>query len=131
MQRGVPTPGSATTGSEPARPEVPPPLDPTDAAAWREFVACWQDRVFSLARRVLGDPAAAADATQEVFILLWRRRDAYDRTRPLRPWLYRIAWNALRGALRSERRRRRREREAAVAGGKTPSGERGDRKSVV
>jgi len=95
---------------------VPPPLEPADAAAWREFVAAWQDRIYSLARRVLGDPGLAADATQEVFVAIWRRRDSFDRSRPVAPWVYGIAMNALRGSLRGERRRRRREREAAVIG---------------
>ena len=44
------------------------------------------------------------DAAQKVFTEVWRQRGAYDRARPLRPWLfgfaYRVVGDYLRGAWR-------------------------------
>jgi RNA polymerase sigma-70 factor (ECF subfamily) len=39
------------------------------------------ERVVAAARRILGNRAAAEDVAQEVFTQLWRRPDAWDRTR--------------------------------------------------
>lgn len=42
----------------------------------------------TLARRMLGDPAAAEDLVQDVFMEVWRRADAYDPSRgSVRTWI--------------------------------------------
>lgn len=41
-----------------------------------------------------GDEHAAADVLQETFLRFYRALDRYDTSRPLRPWLFRIATNA-------------------------------------
>ncbi|MGH9027470.1 MAG: sigma-70 family RNA polymerase sigma factor [Acidimicrobiia bacterium] len=71
--------------------------------------------VFGLARRVTADPRAAEDVTQEVFVALWERPQAYDPTRgSLRTWLATLAHRrAVDVVRREEARRRRTEREAA------------------
>jgi RNA polymerase sigma-70 factor (ECF subfamily) len=73
--------------------------------------------VFGLARRVTGDPRAAEDVTQEVFIALWERPEAYDADRgSLRTWLATLAHRRAVDLVRREvARRRRTEREAARA----------------
>ena len=73
--------------------------------------------VFGLARRVTGDPRAAEDVTQEVFIAFWERPDAYDAARgSLRTWLATLAHRrAVDHVRREEARRRRTAREAARA----------------
>lgn len=73
--------------------------------------------VFGLARRVTADPRAAEDVTQEVFLALWERPDAYDPGRAsMRTWLATIAHrHAVDVVRREEARRRRSEREAARA----------------
>lgn len=55
------------------------PLDTTEgfARAYREH----SRRAFAAALRVLGDPAAAEDVVQDVFISLWRKPDRYDARR--------------------------------------------------
>ena len=105
--------------------EIAPPTERDDAAGWQSFVECWQDRVYSLSLRVLREPDRAWDATQETFLTLWRKRSSYDRSRPIRPWLYQVAMNTIRTDLRQDRRRRRREREAAMDD-QTPSPAGGD-----
>jgi RNA polymerase sigma-70 factor (ECF subfamily) len=59
--------------------------------------------VFRLAIRMLRDEDDAHDACQEVFLNMHRSFDTYDATRPMRPWVARVAYNAclhrLRGAM--------------------------------
>jgi RNA polymerase sigma-70 factor (ECF subfamily) len=60
--------------------------------------------VYSAALRVLGDPAAAEDVLQEVFLQLWRNPRAFDASRgSLGAWLAVIA----RHRAIDQRRRRR------------------------
>jgi RNA polymerase sigma-70 factor (ECF subfamily) len=49
--------------------------------------------VFRTALGVTGDPEAAADLLQEVFLRLFRFANRIDPTRPLEPWLYRMTAN--------------------------------------
>lgn len=49
--------------------------------------------VFRTALGVTGDPEAAADLLQEVFLRLFRFASRIDPTRPLEPWLYRMTAN--------------------------------------
>lgn len=72
--------------------------------AFNALVLMYQDQVFSTTARILGDPAAAADATQETFVSAWRRIDSY-RGGSFRAWLLRIATNASYDELRRQRRR--------------------------
>ena len=71
--------------------------------------------VFGLARRVIGEPRGAEDVTQEVFVALWERPEAFDPARgSLRTWLGTLAHRrAVDYVRREEARRRRSERDAA------------------
>lgn len=46
----------------------------------------------------------AEDLTAETFAIAYRRWDAFDQSRPVRPWLYGIAANLVRHHWRKERR---------------------------
>lgn len=61
--------------------------------ACRELVRRFERPVYSLIARMVGDPAAAEDLAQEVFIKAFRRLDTYDPTRKLSSWLFKIAHN--------------------------------------
>ncbi len=75
-----------------------------DLDAFNRLVLAHQTVVFNVACRILGDPAAASDATQETFISAYKHlRD--HRGGSLRAWLVRIATNACYDSLRRERRR--------------------------
>ena len=75
-----------------------------DLEAFNRLVLAHQTAVYNLSLRILGDPAAASDATQETFISAFRHlRD--HRGGSLRAWLLRIATNACYDALRREKRR--------------------------
>jgi len=65
-----------------------------DQAAWRTLVRAQAPLAWRLAWRVLGDAREAEDAVQETFTRVHASFDTYDPTRPLAPWIARIAWNA-------------------------------------
>lgn len=60
--------------------------------------------VYGIALYTTGDPAAAADATQEVYLRVMARIGDYQGRAKFRTWLFRIAVNAARDQLRRGRR---------------------------
>ena len=72
-----------------------------DPAAWDAIVRLHQQAVFRLAYLLLGDANDADDVAQETFIRAYRAMDRFDASRPLRPWLLRIASNLSRNRRRS------------------------------
>ena len=75
-----------------------------DLEAFNALVLMHQERVYNLAYRILGDEAAAADATQEAFILAYRHLGRFH-TGSFFAWLYRIATNVCYDTLRYQKRR--------------------------
>jgi RNA polymerase sigma-70 factor (ECF subfamily) len=69
--------------------------------AWESIVRSHQEPVFRLAYLLLGDPAEAEDIVQETFIRAMRNLRRFDESRPLSPWLLRIASNLARNRKRS------------------------------
>jgi RNA polymerase sigma-70 factor (ECF subfamily) len=67
------------------------------------------DYVWRTVRRLAGDAGEVEDLVHDTFIVLSRRWPDYDPTRPLRPYLFGIAYRVVLHA----RRRRRRELPAA------------------
>jgi len=53
----------------------------------------YQRKVYRTALVITGDPDAAADLTQDVFLRLYRFAGYIDPQRPLEPWLYRMTVN--------------------------------------
>lgn len=49
--------------------------------------------IYYLALRLLGDPAQAQDATQDVFLKAYRKMDSFRGEAGIRTWLYRITIN--------------------------------------
>jgi len=75
-----------------------------DLEAFNRLVLGYQDLVYNQALRVLGDEAAAADATQEAFISAYRNIKGF-RGGIFRAWLLRIVTNACYDDLRRRQRR--------------------------
>lgn len=80
-----------------------------------ELVADHQNEVYGLALRMLGDRDAAMDVTSLVFLKAYRAFDRFDRSRPARPWLLRIAVNECVSAGRVRSRERQRTAPADLA----------------
>lgn len=64
--------------------------------------------VLARCRVILGDAAAAEDATQETFLRVHRHADSTPADAEVRAWILRIATNTCLSELRSNRRRLRR-----------------------
>ena len=64
-----------------------------DAQAWRVLIGQHGSSVYRLAVRMLQKGWEADDATQETFLRVHRSINTFDPTRPLRPWILRIAYN--------------------------------------
>jgi RNA polymerase sigma-70 factor (ECF subfamily) len=75
-----------------------------DLDAFNRLVLAYQDMVYNQAYRVIGEPDAAEDATQEAFISAYRKIHTY-RGGSFKAWLLRIVTNACYDELRRRKRR--------------------------
>lgn len=74
-----------------------------DDRAFAAVVEHYRKAVFAIAWRMTYDAARAEDLAQEVFLRLWRKFDSFDPSRPLRPWLMRLATNTCINLLKRKR----------------------------
>ncbi|MBO9344330.1 MAG: sigma-70 family RNA polymerase sigma factor [Chloroflexi bacterium] len=82
-----------------------------DVASFNQLVLAYQSQLYNVAYRILGDAAAAADATQEAFLSAFTHIKDY-RGGSFKSWLLRTVTNACLDALRYQRRRPSRSLEA-------------------
>ncbi len=64
-----------------------------DSEAITQLVQTYQQNVFSVCYRMLGEATEAEDATQEALVKALTNLASYDLERPFKPWLLRIASN--------------------------------------
>jgi len=76
-----------------------------DRAALEELLRTHHDRLYALARRITGNDADAADATQEALIAIVRGLPRFDGRSSFGTWSYRVTANACLDELRRRRRR--------------------------
>jgi RNA polymerase sigma-70 factor (ECF subfamily) len=76
-----------------------------DRAALEELLRTHHDRLYALARRITGNDADAADATQEALIAIVRGLPRFDGRSSFGTWAYRVTANACLDELRRRRRR--------------------------
>lgn len=76
-----------------------------DERAFESIVRMNIDAVYGHALRFFGDAHAAEDATQEVFVKVFRSLDAFDGRSALSTWMYRITRNVCLDMVRSGRHR--------------------------
>lgn len=75
-----------------------------DLEAFNSLVLQYQDSVYHVAYRIMGDPQSASDVVQEAFITAFRRLDTF-RGGSFKAWLMRIATNQCYDELRRIKRR--------------------------
>src|SRR5512143_3618467 len=75
-----------------------------DLDAFNTLVLAYQHQVFNLAFRIMGEEAAASDATQEAFISAYKNLKSF-RGGSFKSWLLRIVTNACYDDLRKRKRR--------------------------
>jgi RNA polymerase sigma-70 factor (ECF subfamily) len=75
-----------------------------DEAAFREIVSRYKNGLYAFLRRLLNRQDLVEDVFQETFLQLFTSRESFDDTRPLHPWLFTIAANKAKDALRKGQR---------------------------
>ena len=75
-----------------------------EEAAFREIVNRYKNGLYAFLRLFLNRHELVEDVFQETFLQLFTSRESFDRTRPLRPWLFTIAANKAKDALRKWQR---------------------------
>jgi len=76
-----------------------------DERAFETIVRANVDAVYGHALRFFGDPSAAEDATQEVFVKVFRSLGSFDGRSALSTWIYRVTRNVCLDMARSGKRR--------------------------
>jgi RNA polymerase sigma-70 factor (ECF subfamily) len=76
-----------------------------DEAAFRELVDQYKGSLYTFLHRFLSRHDLVEDVFQETFLQLYTSRDTFDISRPLGPWLFTIAANKAKNALRILKRR--------------------------
>jgi len=75
-----------------------------DEAAFREIVGRYKNGLYAFLRQFLNRADLVEDVFQETFLQLFTSRASFDQSRPLRPWLFTIAANKAKDALRKSQR---------------------------
>jgi RNA polymerase sigma-70 factor, ECF subfamily len=75
-----------------------------EESAFREIVNRYKNSLYAFLRRFLNQQELVEDVFQETFLQLYASRDSFDTDRPLRPWLFTIAANKAKDALRKGQR---------------------------
>ena len=84
-----------------------------DQEAFEQLVRDNQNRVYSLAVRLVGDREEAADLAQEAFLKAWQGLASFQGESSFATWIYRLTTNVCIDYLR--RKKRRQEVEPAVS----------------
>lgn len=92
-----------------------------DEAAYETLIERYEHPVFNLLSRLLDDPADAADASQEVFLKVFRNVGSFRGDSSLKTWIYRIAVNESHNQHRWFGRHRKQEVAIDRAGDDTES----------
>ncbi len=86
-----------------------------DTGAFSDIVTRYQDRVFTLSLRWMGDREVAEEVAQDVFIALYRSLDRFRGESRLSTWIFRVTVNHCKNR-RLYRKRRKMERHEPLEG---------------
>ena len=75
-----------------------------DGRSFEALVSRHEDRLFSMAYRMMGNRADALDAVQDAFLAAFRNAGSFKGTAAFSTWLYRIGINACTDLLRKRKR---------------------------
>jgi RNA polymerase sigma-70 factor, ECF subfamily len=81
-----------------------------DYSAFEKLVLRYQDRVFNLCCRLLGDKDEAEDSAQDVFVKVYRSLKGFRFKSSFYTWLYRIVINTCKNRIKSVEYRRSKSR---------------------
>ncbi len=73
-----------------------------DESAFREIVNRYKNSLYAFLSQFLNRQDLLEDVFQETFLQLFISRETFDTSRPLRPWLFTIAANKAKDALRKQ-----------------------------
>lgn len=77
-----------------------------DETAFAEIVGRYKNSLYAFLKQFLSRRDLVEDVFQETFLQLFNSRASFDPKRPLRPWLFTIAANKAKDALRKNQRTR-------------------------
>ena len=75
-----------------------------DKSAFKEIVNRYKDILYVFLRRFLNQHDLVEEVFQETFLQLYKSKDKFDPEKALRPWLFTIAANKAKDALRKQKR---------------------------
>ena len=75
-----------------------------DDSAFDELVLKYQRQLAALVARITGNPGEAADVVQKVFLKAYTKLSGFKRLSTFKTWLFSIAINLSRNALRQKKR---------------------------
>jgi len=75
-----------------------------DEDSFREIVARYKNSLYAFLKQFLNKRDMVEDVFQETFLQVFASRESFDTDRPLRPWLFTIAANKAKDALRKSQR---------------------------
>jgi RNA polymerase sigma-70 factor, ECF subfamily len=95
-----------------------------DQTAWTPLLTRYQDRLFGVCVKMLGNRDLAADVTQDAMVKIIEGLGSYDGRAKLSTWMIRVTMNVCLSKLRSEKLRRHISLEAlgAAKGGGSAKG---------
>lgn len=92
------------TSKKPSDAELLERYSSGDEGAFGELVSRYKDGLYAFLKQFLNRQDLVEDVFQETFLQLFTSRDSFDTSRPLRPWLFTIAANKAKDALRKSQR---------------------------
>jgi len=84
-----------------------------DPDAWAELLEPYQDRLFGVCLRMVGDRELAGDLAQDAMVRVIQRLHTFDGRSKLSTWMIRVTMNVCLSKLRSEKLRRHAPLESA------------------